>query len=350
MKKAGIITIQSIVNYGNRLQNYAVEQMLKSRNIEVESVRISEPILWTKIYIKAYLECFWGNGKIHQNKGKRTKNFLKFNKRYLNIKVIKSKNAKRYFHQYDFLVLGGDQLWAQGNKDYGIDGYRFGSLVEAKKRIPFGVSFGSENVSEEYGKKITPWLKQLKYLAIREKSGADIIEKLIGRSARVFLDPVFGLSVEEWNRLSENNNYQQEKYGCSLFLGECKKKIRDQIAEIMKDKKVIEINDYRNECSCVGPEIFVNMIKNAEIVFTDSFHCVAFAIIYNKPFVVFERENWDRGQITRLKNMLEIFHLEDRLYSGKELDWFKIDYDEVNCTVEKERKRMNQYLDEITRR
>lgn len=158
------------------------------------------------------------------------------------------------------------------------------------------------------------------------------------------------MSVEEWDRLSGNTKYIQEDYGCVFFLGECKKEIGNLIEDILKDKKIINVNDYCKNYSQAGPDEFINIIKNAEIVFTDSFHCAAFAIIYNKPFVVFERENWDKGQITRLKNMLELFGLKDRLFTGNKLNWFGMNYEHVNSIIESERKRINQYIDDVVGR
>ena len=39
MKKIGIVTITELDNFGNRLQNYALQEILKRKNFEVETVR-----------------------------------------------------------------------------------------------------------------------------------------------------------------------------------------------------------------------------------------------------------------------------------------------------------------------
>ena len=39
MKKAAIITIYSRLNYGNRLQNYAVQELLKGIDIEPQTIK-----------------------------------------------------------------------------------------------------------------------------------------------------------------------------------------------------------------------------------------------------------------------------------------------------------------------
>ena len=38
MKKVGILTINDDTNYGNRLQNYATQEVLKKRMLEVDTI------------------------------------------------------------------------------------------------------------------------------------------------------------------------------------------------------------------------------------------------------------------------------------------------------------------------
>ena len=64
----------------------------------------------------------------------------------------------------------------------------------------------------------------------------------------------------------------------------------------------------------VGPCEFLNYIRNAEFVFTDSFHCSVFSILYKKNFFTFSRfaENAKQSTNTRIDNLLHITGLEDR--------------------------------------
>ena len=290
MKKIGIITIQSVVNYGNRLQNYAVEQLIKQRGFSVETIRISDPALWTKIYIKAFLSRL-SIKMYNKNQGKRTNNFLLFNKRYLNIKVLNSNKARDYFSEFSYIILGGDQLWAPGNQDYGINGYRFGSMVEPNRRIPFAVSFGSDRLPKDYLLSIKPWINQLQYLSIRENSGADIIQNITHKKADVLLDPVFGLNIHEWDKICDSFECEEKNYALSFFLSDCSQEVSKEIKKIADKKALIDINDFNGKYSQVGPDRFIGLIKYSDIVFTDSFHCAAFSIIFNKPFIVFQRNN-----------------------------------------------------------
>lgn len=40
IKKIGILTLNGYVNYGNRLQNYALQEVLKHLSFEVETIRV----------------------------------------------------------------------------------------------------------------------------------------------------------------------------------------------------------------------------------------------------------------------------------------------------------------------
>ncbi|MBQ8837137.1 MAG: polysaccharide pyruvyl transferase family protein [Clostridia bacterium] len=344
MKKVGIITIQSIVNYGNRLQNYAVQTLVQERGFECESIRLSDEKLWFKIYFKAF---FLGRflGKKSAITSKRTRKIIAFNKKYMNIKVLHKSNVKKYVEgNYDYLILGGDQLWASGNSDYGIPGYRFGNLIDKSKRIPFGVSFGGK-VSEEYKGKISGYLNELEYLQIREQSGVEIIKEITGKDAELLLDPVFGLDVSDWDKLAISNIYIGHDYALTFFLGGSDAERNKNICDIAKECVIKNMNDVGDSSFTSGPEEFISYIKNAKIVFTDSFHCAAFAIIYNKPFVVFNRLNWDPSQMTRLHNLFDVLKTGDRLYREGDIDWFDIDYTVCNDILKKERERIGLYLD-----
>lgn len=58
----------------------------------------------------------------------------------------------------------------------------------------------------------------------------------------------------------------------------------------------------------VGPREFVSLVKNAELVFTDSFHGAVFSLIHQVPFVVFERNKSGHVSMnSRLYDLLELF-------------------------------------------
>ena len=88
--------------------------------------------------------------------------------------------------------------------------------------------------------------------------------------------------------------------------------------------------------------------SNADYVVTNSFHGVAFSIIFQKKFTVFQHSS--RG--TRISNILEILKLENRLYQEdrkQEID-FHVEWNEVEKLLEKNVKLAEDYLMESLRK
>ena len=100
----------------------------------------------------------------------------------------------------------------------------------------------------------------------------------------------------------------------------------------------------------VGPAEFVNLIRNAKYVCTDSFHGSVFSIIHEKQFVVFDRfsENARNSTNSRISSLCSILGLNDRRFS-KDSDIFamqekRIPYDEVNKKLELLRESSIKFL------
>lgn len=62
---------------------------------------------------------------------------------------------------------------------------------------------------------------------------------------------------------------------------------------------------------------WIESIAAADLVLTDSFHGVALSIVYRRNFVAFVG---DRSRIGRIRSLLSQLGLEDRLYSGTQID------------------------------
>ena len=102
----------------------------------------------------------------------------------------------------------------------------------------------------------------------------------------------------------------------------------------------------------LDPGEFIWIIKHAQIVLTDSFHCAAFSIIFHQQFWVFERKDKElKDMFSRMETMLSRFGLTDRIQRRKEdekLKWIEeerfIKADEIRMA---ERTRVNQIISEI---
>ena len=68
----------------------------------------------------------------------------------------------------------------------------------------------------------------------------------------------------------------------------------------------------------VGPAEFVNYIRNAEYIFTDSFHGSVFSMLYQKQFMIFDRYDSDSltSKNSRINSFCENYGLSARRYNG----------------------------------
>jgi len=98
----------------------------------------------------------------------------------------------------------------------------------------------------------------------------------------------------------------------------------------------------------VGPKEFIWLIKNADIVCTDSFHATVFSIQYQREFYVLKRfdDNSKISQNGRLYEILDTYNLRDRWITDESV--FKreknIEYDRVYNILNDKRMHSENYL------
>lgn len=157
------------------------------------------------------------------------------------------------------------------------------------------------------------------------------------------------LTVEEWNKnLKKPKQLNTNKYIVNYFLGDLSEERRKEIKRIAKENncEIINLLDKNSPFYQSGPDEFLYLEKNAFLVCTDSFHSCVFAILFNRPFIVFDREDTKIKKMnSRLETLLKKFQLEDRWYKGaigKEL--LDVDYSKAYKILEEERKKGYDFL------
>ena len=98
----------------------------------------------------------------------------------------------------------------------------------------------------------------------------------------------------------------------------------------------------------VAPDQFLNLIRGAEYICTDSFHGTCFSIMHNKKFMVFNRySNTSKvSKNSRIESLCTNLDLSDRRYAGdisKIQD--EIDYDHVKVRFDALQRETQEYLD-----
>lgn len=350
MKSVGILTINDYNNYGNRLQNYAVQEVIKNYGYTAETIQNKKGYYNKnyKVLLKNNIKNFI---KKHSSKPnhKRSTRFLDFNKNIdMSSIMIDLKHIDKTLNKkYNYFVTGSDQVWnPKFERLTDIDLLNF---ADNKQKISFSASFGISELPEDKKEYAKQNLQTFKAISVREDAGKKIVEDLTGRTdVEVLVDPTMLLSAEEWDKVSKKpKQLKNDKYILNYFLGELPENWKIEIDRIAKENncEVINILNPNDPFYQTGPSEFLYLEKNAFLVCTDSFHSSVFSIIYDTPFIVFERQDKLTSMNSRIDTLLSKFNLQNRRFNGEiKENLLKSDYKEAKNILEKEKQKSFNFL------
>lgn len=374
MKKVAILTLNGYFNYGNRLQNYALQEVLKNLGFNVETVindtdfsnkEVDEPKKTQKfkrikehsvkdLYKILYQKIENNLSKNYREKliQQRTEIFKQFSKRYISetdYSISEDNIPNDISEKYDFFVTGSDQVWNPNyRKGSSID---FLTFAPPEKRISYAASFGVSEIPQEYVESYRLWLSEMAHISVREEAGAQIVKDLTNRDATVLVDPTMLLTKEKWLSISRvSSNKPVKKYLLTYFLGEIPKERIKFLKSIAKknDLEIVHLAQIKDKIPFLsGPSEFIDYINSASVFCTDSFHGAVFSILLNTPFIVFNREGKSPSMNSRIETLLNKFKLESRHASNIQSNFqiFDVDYSHTVPILENEREKALTYLE-----
>lgn len=352
--KVGVVTITNNgLNYGNQLQNYAVIKCLHNLGIEnvetlfnVDGVEYYTSVkrnikngIWATLRLKNY----WDK--------KREIKFLVFGKKYLNYTKPFVGELKK--DKYDYYICGSDQIW---NLNFPCNkihyDYIFMQFAPKEKCIAFSPSIGISSLSCEQEKVLKDGILHFKSISVREQKGVDLIKNISGIQAELLLDPTMLIDRKEWDLIMKKPRNIRKRYLLCYFLGYISSETKNKIENWAQkyDLDIIWLNNkYADDISkSAGTREFVYYFKHAELVCTDSFHGSVFSILFQIPFVVFDRqelnEKISEKMHSRIETLLKKFNLEKR--NSKVIDENVIEMSFNGCEeiLLRERKKAYKYL------
>ena len=345
MRKAAIITLYNNTNTGNKLQNYAVQDVLKNYFELVETLTYSESSLdslgigWKGKIVLA----FGFPPSIAKEKKaivERKRRFKAFSQKHLHVKDDMSFQdyTKAFSNHYDAFITGSDQVWHNWTNSKAELDYFFLRFADREKRICLSPSFGYEEIPSEFKAQYISGLNGFLQLSCREQSGCKIIKDLTGKDAERLIDPTMMLSVEKWKCIEKKPHYEVPKHFILAYcLGGMTDKNRKELLGLSKSMKIPVIDIFNlkyPEYYSTSPDEFLYLVDRCDLVYTNSFHGCAFSILYHKPLKVFDRNDNSGKQMTgRLSTLFDLFQ-------GR-ID----DYDYVDTVLEAERLKMKNYLE-----
>ena len=332
--KCEIITIYSF-NYGNRLQNYALQEVLKGLGVNTTTNRVTNNVA---LYIIKKIV------KVIRNNSQQDY-FLRFDLK--NIKFKYTSQNRIYNKKIDYYIAGSDQIW---NPNFPFNSDReFLTFAPKQKKIAYAASIGINKLSEEQKGRFIRNLKDFKAISVRENDASVLIERIIKTKPEVVLDPTMLLSKQQWQEICKQSQLKIKKpFIVKYFLGTRNKKI-DYIIDLYAKNNGLDIIDIGEKCNyIIGPSEFVYLLQNSKMNFVDSFHGTVFSIIFNRPFYTFNRPDQQGfgNMNSRFDTVISLFHLENRYV--KDFDSFRIDdslcFEEANKILKKEKNKSLEYL------
>lgn len=343
-KKIGIVTITNDgYNFGNRLQNYALQTVLERMGYNVET--LNRPIrenqrLWRKRK-KMVLHYFLPFRR--QISHIKAGNFYFWNKRYIKWSdiVATDEALPSLVNQYDYFVAGSDQIW-NPKFIWGEDPYMFLQFAKPEQRVAYAPSIGLDEISQENIPQYEDWWHDWKALSCREYTGANIISKVINKEVPTLIDPTLLLSRDDWGKLTKGIK-TPKKYIFVYMLGEITGEYKEHIDKLSRENQC-EVVDVMNDIRYAGcdPSKFVALIQHAERVIADSYHAMVFALLFHRPFTFIDRVGWGMNMNSRVQTLLDKFGIPiKRLDAITELP---IDWNVFEQRLEQERSNAMLYL------
>ena len=349
-------------NYGTSLVGYALIKKLQQLGYEVEIINYVK-----RLSLKEKIEIGWNQFRVVGMK-KITSRFASHpsNSNYINGINIRTKAVETYkkrkliplFHDYvgfealkegsknyAAVVVGSDQVWLP----HGLKTKFFNLLFvdDCVRKIAYASSFGVSEIPSFQKRATAAYLDRFYRVSVREQKGKEIVESLSNNKAEVVADPTMLLDRNEWAEEVKNSDVDTSApYIFCYFLGsnqearkaanELKSQTGYKIIAIRHMDEFVEADEkFGDEAPYdVGPEDFVKYIKDAAYVLTDSFHCSAFSIQFQKKFMTFYRfaVGAKGGRNSRIDSLFGVLGVpREHIYQGdiskvnSPIDWNEVD-------------------------
>ena len=369
--KIGILTLPLNINYGGILQAYALQTVLRRMGHETTLIDQSvfkhlpiwrAPMHYSKRFFSKYIlnrkHIFifdeHRHNKIYPIISREIQSFIDCNID----RIVVSDFKKQLTGQFDALIVGSDQIWRPIYYPKIRNAYLDFAKNWSIKRISYAASFGAD--IWEYTEKDTQQCKQLlqKFdaVSVREDIGVSFCRKYLNREAEHLLDPTMLLDKNDYTRLFESKKTPPSIGNLLVYILDMTHEKEAIITILVRKYKYQPFlinnpnteNSYIDTEKRIAPSIekWLRGFHDAEFVITDSFHACVFAILFNKPFLVYGHKS--RG-MARFNSLLKLFGLENRLiHSPIELNLEKmhelIDWSLVNQILNQQRKNAFNFL------
>lgn len=364
-RKVGILTFHASYNCGSMLQTYAMQTYLDKLGYDCEIIDFStkeQKKLYSLYTKKRTLKYLIRDFIFYCHHNRIENNFKQYELFKTDVFHLSKTSAETKedicIDEYNCIIAGSDQIWNITIDDF--DDVYFLPWDEIKK-IAYAPSFGAKNPAEysDCIEKYIDLMNKFDYLSVREKNGQKWIRELTGRDVPVVLDPTLLIEKEDYASIVSDELSLPEEYiffycpSYSISINKMVKKISKKY-----NLPVIAFNSkpyYLRGMNFDGfklpdfedPKAYLQLMKNAEMVITTSFHGTVFSTIYRKKFWVIKNGGM-YGNDDRVMTLLSDLAITDRLIElpfDEEFNYMKsVDYSEYEKRLEKLKNKSQTYL------
>lgn len=343
MKKIVIVSAINS-NYGTMLQAYSTQKQLEKLGFNTEIIYYTSnpvkqfyrvfniPFLVTKLKaVNVKLSTKRRYPDIYEKLQIRDAEFNNFRSKQLTMtpRIRERSKLTEIAQNCDGVVLGSDQVWNPQNLE--MNYYTLNFVPDNIPKITYAPSFGMSTVPDYQKAKTKAYLNRIEHISVRELAGSKIVKELTGRDVPVVCDPTALLTRDDWNVMKSQKKYTEDKYIFCYFLGAnmayrrfaekaaeltgCKIIALQHLDEFVKgDITFGDITPYD-----VDPADFVNLVANAELVLTDSFHGTMFSLYFHKKFFTFNYDQGSKHSVnSRIDSIMELMQIQDRRLTAQE--------------------------------
>ena len=360
-----LTTVFSAFNYGSSLQALAGKQIIRKTGYECDLVKLKSLVKGRDVRLGKLMTILLRSLFLKKNNALKTygtsynkafvegteNKFFAFTDNYLKPIEVSWGGLKSMAKDAVACFSGSDQIW--NSSTLYVDPLYYLRFAPKYKRVALSPSFGRDFIAEYNKDKMKKWISDYPYLSVREDSGVKLIEELTGREALHLLDPTLIINADEWRNILSIEDKTKD-YVLAYFLDKpsaLAKKSLKALKEKLNCKIVVipynfEGMNYCDETVAAGPKEFVELVANAKVVCTDSFHGTVFALNMHTPFFAFEREYGSANkQSERVLSILRKVDMLDRYQPQNVVDEIEnLNFNYSEEVLSSERKKAYDYV------
>ena len=313
--KTAIITQPLMENYGGILQNYALQQALMDLGHEPVTIDWL-PTLEIKWYLRGILRTLFMGIPYRRFFKSRSSLFSGF----IEENIRKTRTVRIYRNSLlkgmDAVIVGSDQVWRYIYNRHTVKDMFLGFARGFRgRRIAYAASFGLDywDVPERLQSRCIRLARKFYRISVREESGIQLCMKHFGMDAVRMPDPIFLLPAEKYLKLCEDLPKSTEKFIAAYVLDDTPS------AELQVRHMQESFNLPVRRCSwgdgaTLTVKEWLAMLRDAEYVVTDSFHCAVISRLFGKEYGIIENPTRGKARFAQLESTSD---LKEELSRGR---------------------------------